>query len=148
MESTLGVEYDLMLALRSQICEYLSETFYRHALEYLQSARSKKKKENIFTYGNAWLLLTFLRICGRWEHVFATSASPSTWQKKLAMSPSSVVHAVSTILNMWHSSSYGMRHSWRSQFGRISMDQLVCMEPIKWDIRHLRETTINNWYSD
>ena len=45
MESTLGVEYDLMLALRSQICEYLSETFYRHALEYLQSARSKKKKK-------------------------------------------------------------------------------------------------------
>ena len=38
MESTFGVNYDLVLALRSQIFEYWRETFYRHALEYLQSA--------------------------------------------------------------------------------------------------------------
>ena len=50
MESTLGVKYDVALALRSQIYEYLRETFCRHALEYLQSARSEKKEKN---YGNA-----------------------------------------------------------------------------------------------
>ena len=44
MESTLGVKYDLILALRSQIFESLRATFYRNALEYLQSARSEKKK--------------------------------------------------------------------------------------------------------
>ena len=40
----MGDEYDLILALISQIFEYLRETFCRRALEYLQSARSKKKK--------------------------------------------------------------------------------------------------------
>ena len=35
-----------MLALRSQIFEDLRETFYGHALEYLQSPRSGKNKEN------------------------------------------------------------------------------------------------------
>ena len=46
MESTLGVKYDLILALvRSQIFESSREMFYRHAMgEYLQSARSEKKK--------------------------------------------------------------------------------------------------------
>ena len=53
--STLGVKYDLILALRSQIFEYLRETFYGHALEYLQSACSEKKKgkKKRFSYGNA-----------------------------------------------------------------------------------------------
>ena len=31
-----------MLALRSQIFEYLSDLFYRHALGYLEPARSDK----------------------------------------------------------------------------------------------------------
>ena len=49
MESTLGVKYDLILALRIHIFENLLETFYRHVLEYLQSARSEKKWEkNVF----------------------------------------------------------------------------------------------------
>ena len=43
MESTLGVKYDLILALRSQIFESLGETFRRYALEYLQPARSENK---------------------------------------------------------------------------------------------------------
>ena len=42
MGSTLGVKYDLTLALRRQILEYLRETFYRHALEYLKPARAEK----------------------------------------------------------------------------------------------------------
>ena len=43
--STLGVKHDLILSLRSQIFERLRETF-RHALEYLQLARSEKNEKN------------------------------------------------------------------------------------------------------
>ena len=76
-----------MLALRSQTSEYLHETFCRRALEYLQPARKKKKKEkNAVSYRNAWPLLTFLKACGRWAHVFATNASPRPWTK-LVMPP-------------------------------------------------------------
>ena len=45
-----------------------------------------------FSYENAWPLLSFLKACGRWGHVSATSASPRPWTKKLARSPSSAVH--------------------------------------------------------
>ena len=45
MGSTLGVKYDLIPALRSQMFEYLRETLYRHALEYLEPARSKTKRK-------------------------------------------------------------------------------------------------------
>ena len=43
MRSTLGFAYVLILA--SRILRLL-ETFYRHALEYLQSARAEQKKKN------------------------------------------------------------------------------------------------------
>ena len=47
MESAFDVKYDLMLALRSQIFEYLRETFCRHALGYtwnrLVQEKTKKK---------------------------------------------------------------------------------------------------------
>ena len=48
-------------------------------------------------------------------------------QKELAISPSSAVHGgqYDTRVNMWHSSSYCMRHSCRTQFGTISLNQLV-----------------------
>ena len=39
----MGVKHALILALRSQIFEYLAETFYRHALEYLKPARSERE---------------------------------------------------------------------------------------------------------
>ena len=42
MGSTFDVNCDLALALRRQIFEYLRETFYRHALEYLKPARAEK----------------------------------------------------------------------------------------------------------
>ena len=45
MGSILDDENDLILALRSQIFEYLRFFFYRHALEYLQSPRSEKKND-------------------------------------------------------------------------------------------------------
>ena len=44
MGATLGVKYDVILVLRSQIFEYLRETFYRHAVEYLQSPRFEQRE--------------------------------------------------------------------------------------------------------
>ena len=45
MGSTLGVKSDLILALRSQIFEYLRERVHRDALEYLQLAGSEKMQK-------------------------------------------------------------------------------------------------------
>ena len=73
MESSLGVKYNLILALRSQIFECCREAFYRHALECLQSASSEKKKEEWKTNGNAWPWFTLLKAC-RLGRLFATKA--------------------------------------------------------------------------
>ena len=43
LRSTLGDKYELILALRGQVFEYLRETSNRRSLGYLQSARSEKK---------------------------------------------------------------------------------------------------------
>ena len=60
-----------------------------------------------------WSVATRFRHC--------SSASPKgPEQKKVAMSPSSTLFmTVSMMLNTstWHSSSYSMRHLWRTQFG-------------------------------
>ena len=67
MGSTLGVKYDLILALRRQAFQYLRETFYRHAFEYLQTclgapavgSSRKKMKRYVFpteTPAHCWLL--------------------------------------------------------------------------------------------
>ena len=73
--------------------------------------------------------MTLLKACGRRGHVFATSASPRSFNKKLAMSPSSTVHGGQhdawCCIYMRHSSSYCMRHSWRTQLGAISLNQHV-----------------------
>ena len=63
-----------MLPVRSQIFEYLSETFHNDALEELQSARSEKKKNLPAETPDYFDLL---KACGRWGHVFVTSASPT-----------------------------------------------------------------------
>ena len=82
-----------MFALRSQIFEYLREPFCSRALEYLQSARSERRtKKMLFSYETPNHYWHFLKACGRWGHVFPTSASPRPWTQKLAMSPSSTVH--------------------------------------------------------
>ena len=39
---------DLVLVLRSQFFEYLRETWYKHAFEHLEAARSEKKGKNLF----------------------------------------------------------------------------------------------------
>ena len=84
----------------------------------------KIMKDILFSYGNAWALLTFSKACARWGHVFATDASPRSWTKNwLHNLP--MFMAVSMILNMWHSSSYCMQHPWRTLCGAISLNQLV-----------------------
>ena len=94
MGSIFGVNHDLILALRSQIFEYLRETFYGHALEYLQSACSEKKKgkKNVFPTetpdhcGRFWSPL----VGGDTFSPLASVLGPE--QKKTAMPPSSTVH--------------------------------------------------------
>ena len=81
MGSTLGDKYDLILALRSQIFEYLHECFYRHALRVpaigLFRKKKKRKKKTVFLRKRL-TIIDLLKACGRWGHVFATtSASPT-----------------------------------------------------------------------
>ena len=40
--SISGVQFDLILILRSQLFECLRETLYKHALEHLEAARPEK----------------------------------------------------------------------------------------------------------
>ena len=67
VSSALGVKDDLILVLRGQIFEYLREKKYRHAFQYLQSARSEEKmKKKLFpteTPGH-YLVLTYFE--GLW----------------------------------------------------------------------------------
>ena len=46
-----GVEFDLILVLRSQFLEYLPETLYEHALEQLEAARLEKDGSIFSPYG-------------------------------------------------------------------------------------------------
>ena len=74
----MGVKYDLMLALRSQIFEYLHETFYR-ALEYLEPARSENKTINDKKLLPKRLSVIddgILKVRGWPGHIFAASARP------------------------------------------------------------------------
>ena len=81
-----------MLALRSQMFAYLRETLYRHALEYLQSARSEKKKKKIL--GKRLTIPCIDHFEGMWlVDMFSTLApvlGPS--QPKPATSPSYAVY--------------------------------------------------------
>ena len=60
MGSALGVEHDSILALSSQICEYLHDFFLQTALEYLEPVRLEQKQHHngYSPYGNAWLSAT------------------------------------------------------------------------------------------
>ena len=46
--STSGVQFDLVLVLRSQFFEYLREALYKHALEHLEAGLILKKKVPFF----------------------------------------------------------------------------------------------------
>ena len=58
-----------------------------HALKYLQSPRSDKNREKRFSYGNTGPFLALLMACGRWGHVFVTSANPRSCKKKWPCRP-------------------------------------------------------------
>ena len=59
--STLDGGYISILALRSQIFEYLRESFYRQALEYLGSSRKTKyKKKHVFFLRKFLGIIVFL----------------------------------------------------------------------------------------
>ena len=106
--SSLGVECDLIVVLRSQFFKYLSETFYRHVSEYLQPAHSENKRSN----KKYWSIILQKRLkkkikayCGWPGHIFAASSGPRSLQKKLAIyilvcHPLPLFMAVSIISNM------------------------------------------------
>ena len=66
--STLNMTWCWPYAVRfSNVCAIF---VYRHALESWTPARSEKKRKKMVTsYGNAWLLLTFLKACGWLRHL-------------------------------------------------------------------------------
>ena len=87
----MGVNFDLLLVLRSQFFDFLRETFYKHWSTW---KRLVQKKMAIFFLlrVNAYLLLSSLKVCDWSGHIFGSSASPKSLAKKLAMSASSSVH--------------------------------------------------------
>ena len=67
----------MMLVLRSQFFDFLRETFYRHALEYLAPVRSENKwGKKRFFLGKRLTIVTFLKTCGWSVHGFAAGANP------------------------------------------------------------------------
>ena len=77
--------------------QYLRETVYRQiCLEYLQSPRSEKKWKitpgaYVFLRKRTVTIFGLLMACGRWGHVFVTSANPRSCIKNVAVSPSFTV---------------------------------------------------------
>ena len=113
--SAFGVKYGSTLALRSQIFKYLHESF----------VQKKMGRKVASSYGSTWPSLTFLKACGWCGHIFGASASPRSITNNGLCHSLSLLMAVSMILNMWHSSSYCMRHSLRTKFGAFSLNQPV-----------------------
>ena len=70
------------LTLTGQIFECLRETFYRHALEYLQSPRSEKNGGKIVFLRKRLSSFGLLMACSRWGHVFATSTNSRSRKKE------------------------------------------------------------------
>ena len=65
-------KYDLILARRSQIFEYLRQTLCRGAIRYLDPAPSKK---GFFLRKRLAIIIAFFKGCDWLGHVFASSAS-------------------------------------------------------------------------
>ena len=84
MGSTVGVKDDLILALRSQIFEYLRETFHRHDLEsYLEPARSERKmggKKGLFLRKHL-AVIDLLKRRGWWGHISPLAPALGPQQK-------------------------------------------------------------------
>ena len=84
MGSTFDVKCDLILALCSQVLEYLRETFYSMPWGTRNQLVQKKKSKQhgLFLRKRVTILLTFFKAFCRWRHVFATCASPEPLKKK------------------------------------------------------------------
>ena len=90
------------MVLRSQFFDFSRETLYFEVQTCLGatclgapgSGWFKIQNGSFFFLPtvNAYLLLTSLKVCDWSGHIFATSASPRSLTKKMAMSPSSTVH--------------------------------------------------------
>ena len=71
------MKYDLVLALHSQMFEYLRESFYRLALESWTPAGSqKRRKENGFSLRKRLTVWRILKAHDWSGHIFAASARP------------------------------------------------------------------------
>ena len=99
MGSTLGVRNDLILDLCSHIFEYQLELVNRHVLECLQSARSEKERNIVFSYGNAWpFFLPFRRPVVGGETLSRLAPVPGPEQETWLFHPSPLFMVVSMIL--------------------------------------------------
>ena len=121
------------LTPRSQIIEYLRETFYRHALEgYLEPARPEKNKNKLFlaaeTPDNYW---SFRRPAVGGETFSPPPPVLGPEQKNWLYHPLLLFMAVTMIINMWHSSGYRMPHSWLTQVAAFSVNQPVLVPKSK-----------------
>ena len=90
----------------------------------------------LFPYGNAWPLLTFLKACGRWAHVFATNASPRPWTK-LVMPPC----PTPTVHGGQYDTKYQVcdnrvdlckQHLWGREFPSFKLNHLVTLTHPEW----------------
>ena len=80
----LGDKYDFVLIPRSQVLEYLRETFYSMPWGTRNQLVQKKKSKQhgLFLRKRVTILLTFFKAFCRWRHVFATCARPEPLKKK------------------------------------------------------------------
>ena len=98
---------------------------FRHALGYLEGKKVKKKEKKLLpteTPGHRWLLS---RPVVRGDTVLPPTPVLGPEQNNGLCHPLPLFMPASSILNMWHSCSYRMRHSWLTQFGAISLNQAV-----------------------
>ena len=100
----LGVTYDLVLVLRSQIFEYLRETISKHDLEHRERIVQNNDGKNIFLRKRL-TTSTSLESCDLSGHIFGASVSLKCPHKKNWLShPLPLFMAASMMPNMWHSS--------------------------------------------
>ena len=114
-------KYDLILALRSQTFENLRETFNRHALgTWNRLVQKKKGGKNVSTETPVHHWPFWWPVAGGDTFILPLAPVIAPEQKNWPCHPLPLFMAVSMILNLWHSSSYCMPHSWLTQFGAFS----------------------------
>ena len=87
----MGVQFGVVLVLRSQFFDILRETLYKHGLEHLEAA-GPEKRVFFFSSYSVFIFLTSFKVCDWSGHIFGASSSPGSITKNPTMSPSSTVH--------------------------------------------------------